>query len=499
MTNELTTLLRTELLAFAMKAYAGLNQGKTMEDEPFLWLVAHALEGVSVGDTRRLVLNLPPRHYKTFLGSICLPAWVLAHDPAAKILLLSYGQELADKTAYSIRAILKMDWFKKSFLGTRLAKDRGRVSDFLTTKGGGVRSISVEGGVTGQGADFIIIDDPSEIKDHAHELKLERIAELFDSEIRTRLNNPKVGRIVLSMHRLNENDLAGHVLQEKGWKKLALPFIAMRARDYDLGTRVWHRRKGDLLRPSAFRLADIAKLRSAKGPGFETLYQQTPGRRERLRFKAEHFPGFEAAPNGAVVLSIDPGQKGGPRNACHVVQAWAVDAGDYYLIDQFRDHCAYSEFRAGTVRFIKRYRPSVILIEATGLGPALLSDLRPQTGMDVIAITPTVDKVARLKPHRQLIRKGRVRLPKNALWVEDFLSEVTAFPYAEFDDQVDATSQFLEWITRNPSPPKRPPLAIGQGANRFGSFSANSSSAAVIRTNHAAIGFNSRVFNPFRR
>jgi hypothetical protein len=40
---------------------------------------------------------MPPRHGKTFMGSICLSAWILAHDASAKILVLSYGQDLADK------------------------------------------------------------------------------------------------------------------------------------------------------------------------------------------------------------------------------------------------------------------------------------------------------------------------------------------------------------------------------------------------------------------
>ena len=104
---------------------------------------------------------MPPRHGKTFMASICLSAWILAHDASAKILVLSYGQDLADKIAYAIRAILRSDWFREAF-DTRLAKDRAKVMDFVTTDGGGVRSLSIEGGVTGLGADFIIIDDPVE-------------------------------------------------------------------------------------------------------------------------------------------------------------------------------------------------------------------------------------------------------------------------------------------------------------------------------------------------
>ena len=79
-------------------------------------------------------------------------------------------------------------------------------------------------------ADFIIIDDPVEIKDCDNVKRLDRVKELFDNEIMTRLNNPKKGGVIIVAHRIAEDDLSGHALQQKGWKELKLPFIALRAR-----------------------------------------------------------------------------------------------------------------------------------------------------------------------------------------------------------------------------------------------------------------------------
>jgi hypothetical protein len=120
--------------------------------------------------------------------------------------------------------------------------------DFVTTNGGGVRSLSIEGGVTGLGADFIIIDDPVEIKDCDNARRLERVNDLFDNEIQTRLDNPKKGCIVIIAHRISEDDLPGHVLKKRGWQQLKLSLIARRARTYELeGGEVWNRKKGELL------------------------------------------------------------------------------------------------------------------------------------------------------------------------------------------------------------------------------------------------------------
>jgi hypothetical protein len=319
--SRVDDLIKGEQLAFAMKSFA-LRPGERLEPWPYVRFIVAHLDKVASGKVKRLVVALPPRHGKTFL------CWILAHNPAAKILIISYGQELADKIAYDIRAILQSDWFRRLFK-TRLKKSK--LDDLVTTAGGGVRSVSLEGGVTGLGADYIIIDDAVQIKDADNDKQLERVNALFDAEIRTRLNNPKKGAIVIVAHRLAENDLPGHVLAEGGWKLVKLPLIAPRARTYETGDGfVWARGKGELPRPDAFTTRDIGRLRRMKQPDFETPQQQNPGERDRLRVKAEHISLFrpeDAPPDAAIVLSIDPGQKGGPSNSSHVVQAWASQDG----------------------------------------------------------------------------------------------------------------------------------------------------------------------------
>jgi predicted phage terminase large subunit-like protein len=463
--------IRSSLLPFAMKAYAQLHPGQRLEPFPYMHLIAEQLEHVAAGDCKRLVVTLPPRHAKTFLCAISLAAWTLAHEPTKKILLLSYGQELADTTAFECREILQAPWFRRLFK-TRLAKSK--LKDIVTTDGGGLRSVSIEGGVTGLGADLIIVDDPVEIKDSANIRQLERINGLFDSLIRTRLSNPKRGAIVVVAHRLAENDLPGHVLGQGGWKKMRLPLIAPRSRTYQTASGFyWRREKGELLRPDAFSARDIQQLRHAEQPDFETLQQQTPGGQDRLRIVAEDFGTFTQAENPVdpvVVLSIDPGQIGGPSHSFGVIQAWAPLESRHLLLDQAREQARYKDFKAEVLRFIRRYRPSVILLEATGQGPALLSDLRPQIGMQIVQITPVDDKVTRLRRQQKSVRAGMVLLPEHAPWRQQFVDEVTLFPYAVFDDQVDALSQYLSWIARNPTPPRRPSRAIAAGVTAHGAL-----------------------------
>jgi hypothetical protein len=66
------------------------------------------------------------------------------------------------------------------------------------------------------------------------------------------------------------------------------------------------------------------------------------------------------------------------------------------------------------------------------------------------------------------IRAGRIELPENARWREDFIAEITFFPYGEFDDQVDALAQYLDFISTHAIPPKRPKQALAVAVNSRG-------------------------------
>ncbi len=115
MKDEVRELISRNFLAFSLKAFATLNAGKELPTGPYLELLATRLAKVAQCETRRLIVNLPPRHFKTFIGTICLTAWILAHRPASKVIILTYGQDLSEKNAYSVRAIMQSDWFREAF------------------------------------------------------------------------------------------------------------------------------------------------------------------------------------------------------------------------------------------------------------------------------------------------------------------------------------------------------------------------------------------------
>ena len=460
---EVALRLRTDFLAFVRKAYAWLNgDDARLEKEPYLEYLSTVLARLANSEIRRLLVNLPPRHLKTFVFSVCFPAWELLHRPSTKIMVVAGNAELVEKEiAEPMRNILRSSWFREL---SRITLVRDQKMHFLTSAGGSVSAFSIDGSITGRGADLIILDDLVDIKAAANLERLEEVNERFDTVIESRLNNYKNGRMIVVAHRLHPNDLSGHLLKAGGWHHIVVPMVATEDLTYETEGGPWHRKLGDRLRPNAFTQEDVSKLRAK--PNFYALYQQDLGGGIAGRVTKGHFGWFPRAMLSRlqlpVVLSVDPGDRGGPANSYSVIQAWCTDGVNYFLIDQFREQCGYKNFHKGYIRMVRRHNPSVVLIERTAQGSRLIDDVRGKPWPQIEPITPRRSKVARFRTHLDILLAERVKLPPGADWVEDVISECVKFPHDEFDDQVDAMTQALDYFSKKPELPLPP--ARGAGA-----------------------------------
>ena len=113
-------LLQTDFLSFAHQALADLDDTLLNNDR---YSLSSTRRGSSSSPTDPSVgsrINMPPRHGKSKLGSICAAAWILAHDPSTKIMIVTYSKELAEMISRAIWAIVQSSWFKGVF-PTRVA------------------------------------------------------------------------------------------------------------------------------------------------------------------------------------------------------------------------------------------------------------------------------------------------------------------------------------------------------------------------------------------
>jgi hypothetical protein len=107
------------------------------------------------------------------------------------------------------------------------------------------------------------------------------------------------------------------------------------------------------------------------------------------------------------------------------------------------------------------YRPSAILIERAANGPALISVLKRKYQRLVHEVTPKGSKTSRLRRHIDTILAQKIVLPKYAAWRDEFVAEFVAFPHGVFTDQVDAATQYLDWIGVNPRLERPPQPGLG--------------------------------------
>src|SRR5215471_11010556 len=290
---EYDALLRNDFALFAARCFHELNPQTELAMNWHLEVIAAKLTAVREGKIQRLIINLPPRHLKSLMASVALPAWCLGHDPSAQILCVSYAQDLADKHARDSRSIMMSRWFQQIF-PTRLGAHRQAVQEFVTTRQGYRLATSTGGVLTGRGADIIIIDDPLKPEEALSDAQRQAANDWYDHTLYSRLNDKRGGAIVIVMQRLHEDDLVGHVLGQEEWDIIRFPAIAEADEVHEietfLGPQCFTRRQGEALHPEREPLDTLDRIRRTTGEyNFAGQYQQAPAPLGGGLVKAEWF------------------------------------------------------------------------------------------------------------------------------------------------------------------------------------------------------------------
>ncbi len=121
----------------------------------------------------------------------------------------------------------------------------------------------------------------------------------------------------------------------------------------------------------------------------------------------------------------------------------------FYLLDVYRAKLEYPKLKEQVLSLAARWTPHAILIEAKTSGQQLTQELKANSDLPIIEIIPHNDKLTRFYQIVPVIESGRVFLPQQAIWLNDFEYEILMFPEARYDDQVDSTVQYLQWTRKN--------------------------------------------------
>lgn len=444
------------LYAFVRRGFPILNPGEEFIDGLYLRALCHALEKVATGETKRLIITLPPRFMKSQVASVAFPAWLLGRNPSEKIVCASYSSNLAEDFGRQTRDLIRAAFYRQTFPWTMIDPSKSAADEFHTTKKGRRIGTSVGGTLTGKGGNILIYDDLMKADDALSLVKRDNSHTWLRNTAASRLNNPKAGAIVIIAQRLHVDDLIGRLLPLGDWEVLNLPAIATEPQVLPLGDgAVWERQIGDLLHEERVDAAELERIRRELGTAaFEAQYQQSPVLPGGNLVKTEWFRTYNGPPRPsqyeAVVQSWDTASVPGIDNDYSVCTTWGLINNHIDLLDVHREQYDYPDLLRAARASRQKFKPRLIVVEKAGVGIALGNDLLRDGFKDVQGLNPQGGKVERMSVQCAKIEAGFVRLPKSAPWLETYLKEMGEFPQGRYDDQVDSTSQILRTLEFRP-------------------------------------------------
>jgi predicted phage terminase large subunit-like protein len=447
------SILRSDLHSFVQAAFPIVSTGDTFLGNWHLEAITNALSGVLRGETKRLIITVPPRSLKSICASVAFPAFVLGHDPSRRIICVSYSEILARKHANDFRAVMRSPLYHHLFPKCRISSAKDTELEVMTTARGYRYATSVGGTLTGRGGNLLIIDDPMKPQDAQSDLARNNLKDWYSKTLLSRLDSKVDDAIIVVMQRLHVDDLVGHLLEEGGWKQLSLPAIAEVEQIVPIGPGRSHRRRlGEELHPEREPRSVLEELRRSMGSlDFAAQYQQEPVPPGGNLIKWSWFTPYDEPPNlqrgDQIIVSWDTAMSAGELSnysACVVLQ---VRDGAVCILDVVREKLDYPDLRRRVIEIDRRWRSITgnyaLLIENKGSGMSLIQDLK-RDGIRAIPVKPEKDKILRMNAHTAKIEAGYVELPRRAPWLEEFRRELMAFPASKYDDQIDALSQGLD-------------------------------------------------------
>jgi predicted phage terminase large subunit-like protein len=450
--EDVDAILRSDFLSFLATVFETLCPGEEFLDNWHLEVLAYQLGLLTAGQTRRLIVNIPPRSLKSMAISVAWPAFLLCHHPHLKIIVASYGQELAAKLSRDTRKVMEADWYRRIFPGT-VVWGKDTEGFFETSANGSRRATSVNGPLTGMGADIIIVDDPHKAGDATSDVALKNTKEWYEQTLATRLNNKNTGIIVVVMQRLHEDDLSGHLLSRPGWGHLNIPAIAQIGCEHRFGPApndIHLIEAGDVIddrRESLVTLRDVERDMGIRA--FSAQYLQSPVPAGGNLFDWKWFKFYDRSKRpltsfAYVFQSWDTASSENPGADYSVCTTWGIDQnGHAYLVDLWRGQLSFPDLIQRALFLEQKFKPDGIVGESVGSGLAFCQELRRRLGLRLQDYTPKHHKTVRAESITPMIERGEVFLPKDAPYLESLRNEIIAFPRGRNDDQVDSLVQLL--------------------------------------------------------
>ena len=414
--------------------------------------ICKKLISVYEGNTKKLIINMPPRSGKTEIVNTFIE-WTITKHPQSKYIMTSYSDTLVANSSQQIRDTINSIEHKSMF-EIETKKDTQSKKLWKTNKNGGVYAVSSFGQITGHGAGLksieewggcIIVDDPLKPDDANSLLKLEKVKDWYETTLSNRVNNPNVP-IIIIMQRLHTDDLVGCIQQNLFKDKDEWDFLKIEAMNEETKVSFWE---------DYYPYTKLEQMRSSNSAYFYSQFQQEPIIKGGNLIKYDWFKWWEVLPTLTyLIITVDTAQKTKEINDFTVMQCWGVTKDkDIYMIDMIRGKFEAPQLRQTAKTFYNKwdnYKQNdkkiplrKMHIEDKSSGSSLIQDLKSER-LKIGAIQRNTDKVSRVMDFSPHIEAGRVFVNSNINQIQDLIDEALAFPNSKHDDTIDPLMDAIE-------------------------------------------------------
>jgi hypothetical protein len=150
-----------------------------------------------------LNINIPPRYSKTELAAVMFIPFILANNPRANFLYITASDDLRSEVSIRIRDIITSKPYKELF-GVELKQDQNGKNLWRTTAGGGLKTATIFGQITGFGAGKLIDTNKNDFEDLSDYLEnfygtiiLDDVNKIDDADMENAFSQ-KVARVIMN-------------------------------------------------------------------------------------------------------------------------------------------------------------------------------------------------------------------------------------------------------------------------------------------------------------
>jgi len=456
-----------------------------------------AIERTMLRPYGRLIIMAPPGSAKSTYGTVIGPTWYMGKFPGARIMLASYGTELAERHGRRARSVVNQQAYRDIF-ATSISDHTSAAREWTLNNGSEYMAGGLLAGITGNRAAGFVIDDPVKGRKEANSaVTRQSTRESYEDNVDSRLLPG--AWIIMILTRWHPEDLAGTILPEdydgasgmvacrdgRDWEVINMPAECERADD-PLGRPIGDGKggvPGSMIWPEYFDAQHWVSKRLVERT-WASLYQQHPRIDTDCEFKAEWVNWYKPgeAPRWlqkymAGDFAVTEDQK---ADFSELGIAGVDQFGKLWILDWWYGQVELDRSVAEAMRLADKWSVRRLFDEVGVIHRAIepffrlkKREIRGQSGkaysstLELVPLPHIGDKVAKFQAFRGMAQSGMLHVP-DCDWGHRLVDLLCKFPDSRYhDDAPDVCAHFgravegMQWSRPAEVDERAPDLKFG--------------------------------------